>query len=138
MNKEELSKLRKIKSEIDQIRRELDNVEPEYRKDSVKGSYPEFPYTQHSITVAGYDFNGYDKRVHRIEKRLNRKLVELVEEKDKLTEFIYNLEDGDLRQILIYRYINGLTWKEISSKMQYGESTVRLKHDTFIKKISNS
>jgi DNA-directed RNA polymerase specialized sigma subunit len=136
LTKEELSKLRKIKTEIDQIRRELENIEPEYTQDSVTGSYTCFPYTQHPIKIAGYAIDSYERKVQRIQSRLNRKLTELVEEKDRLTEFIYSIDDGDLRQILTYRYMNGLTWKEIGEHMNYATSTIRLKHDGFIKKIS--
>ncbi|MHB8063527.1 MAG: RNA polymerase sigma factor sigma-70 region 4 domain-containing protein, partial [Ruminiclostridium sp.] len=61
--------------------------------------------------------------------RLNRKLEELMDEKDKITEYIYSQNDSDLRQILSYKYVNGLTWKEIGDCMNYDESTVRKKHN---------
>lgn len=136
MTKEELSRLRKIKTEIDQIKKELESIEPEYTQDSVTGSYAYFPYTQHSVKIAGYAIDSYKRKVQRIQNRLNSKLSELVEEKDRITEFIYSIDDGDLRQILTYRYMNGLTWKEIGESMNYATSTIRLKHDGFIKKIS--
>ncbi|MGH4125612.1 MAG: RNA polymerase subunit sigma-24 [Clostridium sp.] len=136
MTKEELSKLQKIISEIEQIKRELESIEPEYAMDSVTGSSINFPYTQHSIKIEGYDIKSYEHKVQRIQNRLNRKLIELVEEKDMLTEYIYSLDDSDLRQILMYRYVKGLIWEDVGANMGYATITVRSKHDKFLKSIS--
>ena len=135
MDKQELSKLIQIKSEIEQIKRELSTIEPEYSADAVTGSSPYFPYVKHSIIIHGYDTKTYEYKIKRIQSRMNRKLIELVEEKDKLTEYIYSLEDSDIRQILTYRYINGFIWEKIGEKMNYSFETVRKKHDKFMKSI---
>ena len=91
MNKEELSTLIKIKAEIEQIKQELSKTEPEYGTDAVTGSSPNFPYVKHSIIIEGYDIKTYNSKVKRIQSRLSRKLIELVNEQDKLTEYIYEL-----------------------------------------------
>jgi len=135
MTKEELSKLKKITAEVEQIKHELENIKPEYVKDSVKASTVEFPYTEYNLKIGGYDTGEYDRKVKRIHNRLNRKLEELMEEKDMLTEYICSLTDSDLRQILMYRYINGMTWQEIGANMNYSFETVRKKHDKYIKSI---
>ena len=134
MTKEELLKLRKITSEVEQIKQELENVKCEYVMDSVKGSSVNYPYTQHGIKIEGYDIGSYNRKVKRIQNRLTRKLEELMDEKDILTEYICTVNDSDLRQILMYRYINGLTWQEIGANMGYAAITVRTKHDKFLKK----
>lgn len=134
MTKEELSVLKKINKEIELIQKELNSVEPDYTKDSVVGSDPNFPYIQHSFTISGYYRESYERKVQRIQNRLNRKLQELMDEKDRITEYIYSLDDSDLRQILMYKYVNGLTWEEIGTNMGYAAITVRVKHDKFIKK----
>lgn len=136
MTKEELSKLQKIIAEIKQIKQELESIEPEYAIDSVLGSSINFPYTQHNIKIEGYDIKSYGHKVQRIQNRLKHKMVELVEEKDRLTEYIYGLDNSDLRQILTYRYINGLSWEQIGKKMEYASITVRSKHDKFLKSVS--
>lgn len=136
MTKEELSNLRKINTEIEQIKRELEIIEPEYVIDSVTGSSVSFPYTAHSVKIEGYDIKRYECKVQRIQNRLKSKMIELMEEKDMLTEYIYGLDDSDLRQILIYRYVKGLIWEEIGINMGYGTSTIRLKHDKFLKSLA--
>lgn len=132
MTKEELLKLKKIKAEIEQIKKELYNLEVENIRAVVKGSSPNFPYMEHTITISGYDYEGYNKKVQKIQNRLNRKLKELMDERDSISEYIYTLEDGDIRQILSYRYINALTWAQIGFSMGYSCETVRKKHDRFI------
>lgn len=132
MTKNELFNYRKIKAEIEQIKYELAKVEPEYTQDSVTGSSIDFPYTKHSIKIEGYDYNSYEHKTQRIQNRLNKKLNELVKEKDKLTEYIYNIDDSDLRQIFMYRYVEGLNWKDIGKKMGYDESSMRKKHDKWL------
>ena len=136
MTKEELSKLQKIITEIQQIKRELDGIEPEYAIDSVIGSSINFPYTQHNIKIEGYDIKNYEHKVQRIKNRLNHKMIELVEEKDRLTEYIYSLDNSDLRQIFMYRYVKGLSWEKIGINMGYATITVRSKHDKFLKSVS--
>jgi len=136
LTKEELSKLQKIITEIQQIKRELDGIEPEYAIDSVIGSSINFPYTQHNIKIEGYDIKSYKNKVQRIKNRLNHKMIELVEEKDRLTEYIYSLDNSDLRQIFMYRYVKGLSWEKIGINMGYATITVRSKHDKFLKSVS--
>lgn len=135
MTKEELSKLKKIKQEIEQIKKELDDAkyDCDFVADSVKGSSRYFPYNERIIGIQGI---GYcEQKAERIQRRLNRKLEELMDKKDEINEFIYTLEDSDIRQILTYRYINGLKWEQIGYNMNYAARTVRLKHDMLIKTL---
>lgn len=134
MTRKELSVLKKINGEIEQIKKELNSVDPTQMpvSDTVLGSSPYFPYTEHPIGIAGFDNTQYERTVKRIQNRLNRKLQELMDEKDRITEYIYSLDDSDLRQILMYKYVNGLTWEEIGECMGYAAITVRYKHNKFI------
>lgn len=135
MTKEELLSLKNIKAEIEMLENQLNHIEPEFVIDSVKGSSAHYPYTQHTVKIEGIDSIEYDNKVKRIRLRLSKKHKELLDEKDKLTEYICGIGDSEIRQIFMYRYIDCLTWPEIAKKMNYGSSTIRLKHDTFIKKI---
>lgn len=137
MTKEKLKRYRRLLSELELLKRQLEKLEPEFVSDSVNGSDSEFPYTNHKMHVEGYDLESYKRKVARLNKRIINKMNELVEEKDSLIEFIYNLEDSEVRQIFIYKYLEGLTWKEIAAKMNYGISTVRLKHDNLIRNLKD-
>lgn len=136
MDKENFKRYRKLLSEVELLKRQLEKTEPEYVEDSVKGSSAHFPYTQHKVYIEGYDLESYKRKVSRLNRRIIKKMNELVEEKDNLIEFIYNIEDSEIRQIFIYRYLDGLTWKDIGDKMFFGTSTIRMKHDNFVKGLA--
>lgn len=137
MNKEKLQRYRKLLSEVELLKRQLEKTEPEYVEDSVKGSSTSFPYTQHKVHIEGYDLESYKRKVSRLNKRIVNKMNELVEEKDSLIEFIYNIEETELRQIFIYKYIDGLVWKEIAIKMNYSETSIRNKHRYLINTLKD-
>ncbi|WP_034860747.1 sigma factor-like helix-turn-helix DNA-binding protein [Ruminiclostridium cellobioparum] len=129
MTKEELSILKKINKEIEQIRKELNSVHPTMMpvSDTVLGSLPYFPYTEHPIGIAGFDNTQYERTIKRIQNRLNQKLQELMDEKDRITEYIYGVDDSDLRQILMYTYINGISQEQIAENMGISRATVQRK-----------
>lgn len=136
MTKDKLKRYRRLLSELELLKRQLEKIEPEFVRDSVNGSDSEFPYTNHKVHMEGYDLDSYKRKVARLNRRIVNKMNELVEEKDFLIEFIYNIEDSETRQIFIYRYLDGLTWKEIGEKMYFGTSTIRMKHDNFVKGLA--
>lgn len=135
MTKENLKRYRRLLTEVDLLKRQLEKTEPEFVRDSVNASASEFPYTVHKVHIEGYDLESYKRKVARMNKRIVKKMNELVEEKDRLIEFIYGIEDSEIRQIFIYKYIDGLTWKEIGNEMNYGVTTIRNKHRGYINKL---
>ncbi|SCK04337.1 RNA polymerase sigma factor%2C sigma-70 family [uncultured Clostridium sp.] len=135
MTKEKLKRYRRLLSELELLKRQLEKIEPEFVMDSVNGSDSEFPYANHKMHIEGYDLEAYRKRVARLNRRIIRKMNELVEEKDSLIEFIYNLEDSEVRQIFIYKYIDGMIWREIAKRMNYSETAIRKKHRYYINKL---
>lgn len=135
MTKENLKRYRRLLTEVDLLKRQLEKIEPEFVRDSVNGSTSEFPYTVHKVHIEGYDLESYKIKVARMNRRIVNKMNELVEEKDRLIEFIYGIENSEVRQIFIYKYIDGLTWKEIADNMNYGVTAIRNKHRGYINKL---
>ena len=135
MTKENLKRYRRLLIEIDLLKRQLEKIEPEFVRDSVNGSTSEFPYTVHKVHIEGYDLEDYKTKVAKMNRRIVNKMNELVEEKDRLIEFIYSIENSEVRQIFIYKYIDGLTWKEIADNMNYGITAIRNKHRGYINKL---
>lgn len=135
MTKENLKRYRGLLTEVNLLKKQLEKIEPEFVRDSVNGSTSQFPYTNHKVHIEGYDLEGYKRKVARMNRRIVNKMNELVEEKDRLIEFIYGIENSELRQIFIYKYIDGLTWKEIADKMNYGVTAIRNKHRGYINKL---
>lgn len=137
MTKEKLKRYRRLLSEVELLKRQLEKIEPEFVKDSVNGSDSEFPYTNHKMHIEGYDLESYRKRVARLNRRIIAKMNEIVEEKDSLIEFIYSIESTEVRQIFIYKYLDGLTWGEMAKEMNYSKTAIRDKHRDIINKLKD-
>lgn len=134
MTVEELGKLKNIETEIKQLHLQLAKVEPQWVQDSVTGSDVNYPYCARQIKIGGYDNEVYERKVNRIKKRIECKLDELMDEKDKLTEYIFGVKDSLIRQILTLRHINGMTFDQIGSELGYEQSTVRKKYNDWFSK----
>jgi DNA-directed RNA polymerase specialized sigma subunit len=71
----------------------------------------------------------------RLERRLKRKLEEIMDERERLEEYIENIDNATIRIILRLRYINGLGWNQIGNELGYSERQVRRKHAQWIGKL---
>ena len=63
---------------------------------------------------------------------LNKELPNI---KCEIIAIIDEVDDKELRKVLIYRYIDWNNWNEIAAKMSYSYSTARRLHDRAIKAI---
>ena len=78
-------------------------------KDTVRGSFAEYPYTEHPVTITGVQTKP-NKRILQKEARLKRRRAEVSEQLEQKEDFIDGLEDSQLRQIIHYHYIKGYSW----------------------------
>ena len=58
--------------------------------------------------------------------------------KGEIISIIDELEDSQLKRVLIHRYIDWLSWSEIAKKMLYSVATIRRWHEKAIKEIKIS
>lgn len=58
--------------------------------------------------------------------------------KGEIVSLIESLDDSDLKRVLLFRYIDWLSWSEISKKMYYSTATIRRWHDKALLEISRS
>lgn len=134
MTREELSKLRSIQKEIELIKKELNTITEEYVTDKVTGSRVEHPYIFTSFKISGYDSGGYSSKVKRLERKLKCKLDELMDERERLEEYIENVNDDVTRMILRLRHINGMGWEQIGYEIGYSARHVRRLYSEYIRK----
>ena len=78
-------------------------------KDTGRGSFAEYPYTEHPVTITGVQTRP-NKRILQKEARLKRRRAEVSEQLEQIEDFIDGLEDSQLRQIIHYHYIKGYSW----------------------------
>lgn len=117
MNKEQLKQLKYLKTEIEAIKRQIENLDYTIATDKVRGSSSHFPYVQRSFTITGIDYEEYNRKAERLRRKLNKRIKELMDLVEKTNEFIENIEDSLVRQIISLRYINGLTWEEVAANI---------------------
>lgn len=117
MDKERLSQLKHLKKEIELLKKQIDDLDYIITKDSVKGSETHFPYIERKFTITGIDFQSHNKKLYRLKKRLKRRVEELIDLIEETNEYIENIDDSLIRQIITLKYINGLTWEQVAASI---------------------
>lgn len=90
--------------------------------DTVSASSPEFPYSQHTVTVQGVPADWRSQR-----------LSELYRDKAQIELYIESVEDDTVRAIMRYRIKQGLSWGEVTAKFhgKYTGDTIKKKYYNF-------
>ena len=125
-----VNELRQYRSICRELTEKNTELKAKTLHDSVKGSDSEFPYTQHSMAVSGLE-DTYRNR--ELLKRINV----LKQEKQRIEEYIYSINDSLTRRIFEYRYIKGdykLSWQRIAVIIGGGNTAdgVRMVHARYI------
>jgi hypothetical protein len=84
--------------------------------DSVSGSGQTFPFTKHTIVIRGFDVRRHES-LRRLSEKLSRRQCELIEEQERLEEFIGAISDSAVRQIIELKYIKGLSWASAATRV---------------------
>ena len=69
------------------------------------------------------------------QKDLELRLVELSIVKGRVGKIIGRLDDPDAAAILIYRYLDLCSWKEIEDRMNYNERRIYKLHEEALKEL---
>lgn len=131
MNKDQLRQLRHLKREIELLQDQIINLESEIVTDKVRGSDPEHPYTEKSFYITGFAHEEHSRKMKRLKERLQRRLDDLMDLVVEINEFVEEIDDSLLRQIIILRHVNGLTWRQVAREIGGGNTadSVRKMHD---------
>lgn len=128
MTREELKQYRALKREIRMLQERISKQERV--TDTVTGSSPYFPYTAHHVTIEG---TAQDMVATRRERRLKRQMQRAEELAEGIEQFIESITDSEMRQIMRYRYLEGLSWQRVAYKLgETDESYPRRKHNIFM------
>lgn len=97
--------------------------------DQVKGSLPEFPYTQHTFHISGTDpgeqraIRGRIERLHAEMKRVER--------------FVAGIEDGLLQASFQLHYLKGKTWVQTAAALYATSDSVRKACERYMDKVED-
>ncbi len=131
MTKKELSQLYWLNREIEEEKRKLEELIA-----AASG------YTQ---KITGLPHVGGGDMVGNLATLIaeQRDLIELMKQQsvieyNRLNRYIASVEDAQMRMILSYRYVNGLSWRQVAFNIggDNTEDSVRKAHDRFLKKSS--
>lgn len=74
-------------------------------------------------------------KVSEIETEINRKIDELKIVRQEIKETLNQLDDENLKLLMEYRYIDGMTWERIAVKMHYSYMQICRLHGKALKTI---
>lgn len=133
MTRQELKQVRYLKREIELLQEQIAAVEAEIVTDKVKGSDPDHPWTERSFIIKGLPGERNEKLL-RLRDRLERRKSDLQDMRAEIFEWVEGIEDSLLRQVIILRHVNGLSWRQVAREIGAGTTwdSLRKMHDRFI------
>lgn len=124
---EMLSRLRALRGEVEMLSRKI--AEMEMAQGGGAGRISGMPRVRRR-------YDGVEELQGQIDEmtlRLERRRMQCMEELGEIYRFLDDVEDSQMRQILCYRYVDGMLWRQIAVKMGLsGEQIPRKRHDAFL------
>jgi hypothetical protein len=125
----DLSKYHNLKIEIKQIKDNIEEIETTIIGSSKIAGIP--------ITSSSNNSNPTERigmKLAKLKTTLGNKTDKLLDELNKIEDFLNTVDDGEIRIIIRKRFIEGKTWKEVSKDIIADRSTPYYK----LKKYLNS
>lgn len=76
------------------------------------------------------------EKMDEIQRNVEDKISDMLQIKEEISMAIDQLENGEERLLLRYRYLDGLSWEEIEQKMFVSKSTVHRIHGSALQNLS--
>lgn len=128
MTKEELAQLQYLNLEIEREKERL--AELEAMATNTTAHLSGLPHATGITDRVGQ----YGAEIADLKKMIESNIQQCYRELNKLNQYIQNVHDSEMRQILTLRYINGLSWQQIAFRIGYqDESVPRKRHNRFLK-----
>lgn len=115
--------------EIDQITKELQRWQDLATR--ISPSYSDMPHGGGSDKVQTAAVE-----VAELTDKLNQKLHQAIMVQENIKKLLESLDDIKLRQLMYYRYINGMRWEEIAVRMDFNYRWVLRLHRKALNQIS--
>lgn len=124
-----LNQYRIMHIEIDQITKELQRWQDLATR--ISPSYSDMPHGGGSDRVQTAAVE-----VAELTDKLNQKLHQAIMVQENIKKLLESLDDIKLRQLMSYRYINGMRWEEIAVRMDFNYRWVLRLHRKALNQIS--
>ena len=126
MNRKQLESYRNNKRLVEWNRKKIaeeENREIPVVKGMVKGSSHDFPYIPQRFSVEMEEPKEADRVVRKI-ALMEKEIQKAEHEMDEVENFILGIRKIEIREILFYRYIDGMSIREIGRRMGYSTGRV--------------
>jgi DNA-directed RNA polymerase specialized sigma subunit len=124
-----LNQYRIMHIEIDQITKDLQRWQDLATR--ISPSYSDMPHGGGSDRVQTAAVE-----VAELTDKLNQKLHQAIMVQENIKKLLESLDDIKLRQLMFYRYINGMRWEEIAVRMDFNYRWVLRLHRKALNQIS--
>ena len=118
MTIEELEELRYLNSEIQAVQREIEGLYNTYRS-------PAFEKIGSSPQRAGDPTADAVRKIIDLQAKYNQMLNEMADRRDRVNAWLIGLDDGEIKSIIRWHYLNGKSWKQTSGLVYGGRSNER-------------
>ena len=113
MTIEDLEELRYLDSEIKAVQREIENMYNTYRS-------PAFEKIGQSPLSPGDPTAQAVSKVMQLQRKYNIMLTEMADRRDRVNAWLVSLDNGEIKSIIRWHYLNGKSWKQTSG-LVYGD-----------------
>jgi len=87
------------------------------------------------IRIEGFPSREYQRRKHALQElkvKLERKVADLLELTNEVEEYIDGIEDSRIRQIMRYRFIDGMNWAQVAKNMHETPDSARVALERYL------
>lgn len=145
MTKHELMQVRSLRKERKELKQQRDELLEELLDvtppEHVKGSYPDFPYTMHTVTIPGETHFRTDpeaaplwERLDDLDGQIQRYSLRIIQAFGQVLDWIMTIDDSRTRRIFELRYLGGKNWQQIANAFdnEISADAVRMRHNIFL------
>lgn len=115
MTIEELEELRYLNSEIRAVQQEIEGMYNTYRS-------PAFEKIGSSQQLAGDPTSEAVQKIMALQQKYNRMLNDMADRRDMVNAWLVSLDNGEIKSIIRWHYLNGKSWKQTSG-LVYGANS---------------
>ena len=133
MTRQKLKQLRHLKREIELLEEQILNLEAGIVTDKVKGSLSHHPWIETTFHITGFDQDELGRKMSRLKRKMQRRVDDLMDLRTEILEVVEGIDDSLLRQVIILRHVNWLTWEQVAREVGGGNTAdgVRMLHDRY-------
>ena len=131
---------KRLNDRIESLLSERDDIRSRISIDGVVASDQQFPYIAHIAKVEGIDGDDdkFDNHIINLELNRVRKMQDANDlALSQIRESVDNINDEFIKAIVTYRFIEGMSWRQVAFKMGGGntEACVKMAYKRYIDKL---